>query len=335
MSGTSCDGVSAACVEFDERGRQVRVLRSATIAYPPHVRARLLALPGAPAGEIARMHFALGARFRDAVRRVWMRGAETIGVHGHTAWHGSAATLQIGEAASLAQAFRVPVVHDFRSADVAAGGHGAPLAPRFDLDFFASRGRAMLNLGGIANVTLPDGRAFDIGPGVMLMDEAARRMGRPYDRDGALAARGRPDRRLLARLLRHPYLRRAPPKTTGREDFGADFYERMVGRTGVDVLTTLTLFTARIVADALRPFRLREIVVSGGGARNPTLMRMLSEEMRPVRVRSLAELGMDPLAKECAIFAWLALLRLDGRPGNVPQATGARRAVVLGSVVRG
>lgn len=333
MSGTSCDGISAARVAF--AAGQVRTLAHATVRYDAAMRRRLLAAPQATAAELCGLNVVLSRWFARAVRRVWGRGVEAIGSHGHTVWHERGATLQIGDPSLLALEFRVPVVSDFRAADVAAGGTGAPLVPRFDLDFLARPGRALLNLGGIANVTLPDGRAFDTGPGNMLLDEAARRMGVPCDRDGQLARRGRVDLRLWRRLMAHPFLARRPPKSTGREEFGATWYDRAIGRTGTDVLATLAFFTATAIAAALRPCRLREVIVSGGGVHNRTLMDHLRRELWPAAVRSITELGIPAQAKEPAAFAWLALLRLEGRPGNVPRATGARRPVVLGKITHG
>lgn len=320
MSGTSCDGVSAAVWD----GRRVRAY--ATTPYPRRLRERLLAAPTAPADEVCRLHAELGRFFVRAARRVAGR-VDLVGSHGHTIWHEPGATLQIGDPSPLALAYGVPVVHDFRSADVAAGGTGAPLVPRFDLDRFGDAERAMVNIGGIANVTFTRGRpvAYDIGPGNMLIDEAARRLGKPMDAGGRIASRGGIDGTLLERLLAHPFLRRPPPKSTGREEFG----RLPVSRVDADVVATLTFFTAKIIADAVRGHG--EVVIGGGGVFNPVLMGHL-REMLP-RVRSIAEFGIHPLAKEPAAFAHLAMLRLRGRPGNVPAATGARRAVPLGSVL--
>jgi anhydro-N-acetylmuramic acid kinase len=257
----------------------------------------------------------------------------------------------VGEGACIAERAKAPVVCDFRVRDVAAGGEGAPLVPLVDALLFSAPGigRAMQNIGGIANVTvLPasgDGAfAFDNGPGNMALDAVARAASsgvEAFDQDGARAARGRVDETLLAELLAHPFLALPPPKSTGREAYGRDFVYPLLdshrGRLD-DLLATLTLFTARAIADSYAAFvapraRLDEVFVSGGGVHNQTLMDHLRRLLRPVAVQSLAALGMDPDAKEAVAFAVLANETLYGRPGNVPAATGAAGPRVLGKIV--
>jgi anhydro-N-acetylmuramic acid kinase len=258
------------------------------------------------------------------------------------------ATLQIGEAAVIAERTGVPVVSDFRVRDVAAGGEGAPLVPLVDHLLFRKAGarRALQNIGGIANVTLVGNTrdaliAFDNAPGNMALDAVARAASggaEPFDRDGARAARGQIDAALLAELHQHPYLKQPVPKTTGRELFGKDFYYPLLGRYGGrldDLLATLTRFTAEAIARSYRellPALPDEVYVSGGGALNVTLMRHLAELLAPATVDSTAAVGMDPKAKEAIAFAMLANETLFGHPGNVPAATGAVGPRVLGKL---
>lgn len=344
MSGTSCDGVSAAILEAP----RLRLVVHRTRPYPPELRRRLLAAPRASAEEICRLHARLGDEFARTARALARgRRVAVVGSHGHTVWHRprgvERGTLQIGDASRIAEALGVPVVCDFRSRDVAAGGQGAPLVPAFDAAVWGSGPpRVLLNLGGIANLTLV-GRgvrplAFDTGPANTLLDEAVRRLtrGQPaIDRDGRIAASGRVDLAYWRRLSAHPFLQRAPPKSTGREEFGADLLPR---RITPDVVATLAFFTAASVADAIRRWVLPrarpvEVLVSGGGAANPVVMEHLRRRLWPISVARLADRGWPDQAKEPAAFAYLAWLTLRRRPGNAPWATGARRAVVLGSVV--
>ncbi|MGH7267441.1 MAG: anhydro-N-acetylmuramic acid kinase, partial [Candidatus Rokuibacteriota bacterium] len=257
--------------------------------------------------------------------------------------------LQVSEAAVIAERTGLPVVADFRARDVAAGGEGAPLVPLVDWLLFRAPGqrRACLNLGGIANVTLLEDRlenvrAFDLGPANMPLDlvVAAWTGGaETFDRDGARAAAGRVDAALVRELLQHSFLALPPPKSTGREAFGTDFVRPLLARFAgreADLLASLTRFVAAVVGDGIRRHvagRLDEVLVSGGGARNRTLMRALAEGLAPIRVRSFEEIGLDPDAKEAIAFAVLANETLFGRPGNVPEATGAAGPRVLGKIV--
>lgn len=319
MSGTSCDGVSAALVEV---GRGVRLLEYATTPYPAALRRRLLACDPTPDGPLGEFFGKVARGFR----------AEAIGSHGHTILHvPGVRSVQIGDPAAIARATGRVVVADFRPYDIAAGGQGAPLVPKFDeVVFGGGPPRILQNIGGIANLTLVGVRrtiAFDTGPGNCLIDAAARRRGRAMDAGGAWAAREPVDLARWAALARHPYFRRPPPKSTGRETFA----DALAPDTA-----TATFLTSWSIAEAYRRFvrtPLREVIVSGGGVYNRTLMRQLADAVWPVPVRSIEEFGWHPLAKEPAAFALLAYLALKGRVNNVPSATGAGRAVVMGKIV--
>jgi len=376
MSGTSTDGVDAALARLQPRGDRVdlQCIGFHTYAFPAGLRAQLLNVAEGhpvPVAEVSRLNFALGHVLADAALRllrklqVDARDVDLIGSHGHTVFHGpagavrgTASTLQIGEPAVIAARTGLTTVADFRPADVANGGQGAPLVPYVHWLLFrhARRGRVINNIGGIAHPTfLPAGGgvesivAFDAGPGNMIIDAVATRLtdGRlHYDRDGRLARAGHVDPILLRELLRHPFLRRRPPKSTGREEFGAAVVDRVLalGRrrrlTPADVVATVTAFTARALGDAYRRFllphgRIDEVYFCGGGSRNPALMAMLVQELPWARVGVIDDLGINGDALEAVAFAVLAVETLRGRAANVPSVTGARGAAVLGKVVPG
>jgi anhydro-N-acetylmuramic acid kinase len=364
MSGTSADGIDAALVEIEGAGKttRARLLAFTTHPFDAPLRARVLAAGEVATPELLDLHYRLGEEFAAAALEVIApardRGlaVHLVGSHGQTVRHrprasgpdGRAATLQIGEPAVIAERTGLPVIADFRPHDVAAGGEGAPLVPLVDWLLFqaADRTRACLNLGGIANVTVLDAavervRAFDLGPANMPLDlvvAAWTRGAEAFDRDGARAAAGRVDAGLLAELMGHPFLALAPPKSTGREAFGRVFVDPLLARfrgREADLLATLTRFVAEAVAHGLRRFgppRLDEVLVSGGGARNRTLMGALAEALAPAAVRSVETAGMDPDAKEAIAFAVLANETLFGHPGNLPGATGAAGPRVLGKI---
>jgi anhydro-N-acetylmuramic acid kinase len=365
LSGTSADGIDAALVRIRGSGlaTKAEVLAFRTVPYPAKLREQVLSLGNGLVPDLCRLNFVLGERFADAALEL-LKGAgvapdevDLVGSHGQTVHHvprrpgDVASTLQIGEPDVIAERLGVPVVSGFRTRDIAAGGEGAPLSAYVDFLLFRRPGpkRALLNLGGIANVTvvgehIEEVFAFDTGPANMPLDETMRVLtsGREhYDRDGRTAAKGRIDENLLRKLLAHPYLKQEPPKTTGRETFGADFVLPLLrakgGQTGVDVLATLTAFTAHSVKQAFDDFvapraRPTEIIVSGGGVKNLTLMGHLRRLFPREKVLSLAETGLDPDAKEALIFAVLANETVHGVPNNVPGATGARWPTVLGKV---
>ncbi len=369
MSGTSCDGVDAAVVRVRRRGDALRAtLESfATTKYTPAMRRRLLRVAGGaavPAAEVAALGGALGERFAAAVstiRRQHAQPIDLVGCHGHTVHHDpvhARVTLQLGEAAIVAVQTGITTVADFRPADVAAGGEGAPLVPFVHAALFRDprRGRAVQNLGGIGNVTyLPPGagvvgvRAFDTGPGNIVIDGLVRRLshGRRWlDVGGARAARGRVDPVLVARLLRHDVFRREPPKSTGRELFGEAYVDALItaGRrrrlSDDDLIATATALTAASCADAYRRFLLPhgpldEVLVCGGGTANPTLMAMLRDALPFASVHSTAAHGVPAQAVEAIAFAVLAAATVWGLPSNVPAATGASRPLVLGKIVAG
>ena len=373
MSGTSADGIDAALLELPGwpalgTGRAFptlpggvprgRVTAHTFIPYPPGLRAWVLRVMRGETdtADLAQLHWALGEALAEAARPL-AGEADLIATHGQTVAHHPrpdpargwerAATWQLGEAAVIAEVTGRPVVADFRPADLAAGGVGAPLVPFADWALYAEEGvdRALLNVGGLANLTWLPGTdaagviAFDTGPGNALIDEVAARAGLPYDEDGRLAAQGTPDAKTLGCWLAHPELAAPPPKATGREVWTL---ERLpVGRLSVpDLAATATLLTARTVAQALRflPRRPEEVVIAGGGARNPTLRALLAEELAPVPLRTFADLGWDACGltdatREAAAFAFLGYCRAQGWPNTLPQTTGARRAALAGKLL--
>jgi anhydro-N-acetylmuramic acid kinase len=382
ISGTSADGIDAAVVRIGEPAAgalRVETLAWSTYAYPPAIRASVLRVAaGAPttAGEICRLHVAIGERFADAALAVCgsagidSASVAVIGSHGQTVWHEPnptgdgpldvASTLQLGQGQVIAERTGIPTVFDFRPRDVAAGGQGAPLVPMVDQLLFAdpTEGRILLNIGGIANVTvLPaDGAAapafgYDTGPGNMLLDGAVALLthGRlAYDRDGEMAGQGEEDPRLLGHLLAEPYYRLPPPKSTGRELFGPSYLAHCLALaeqleiSPPSVVATLTALTAVTITDSIASAVLprggfRKVIASGGGVHNPYLMRRLAEGLAPLGLdlTTSGAYGVDPDAKEAVAFAVLAWLSLHGRAGNLPAATGAARPVVLGVLAPG
>lgn len=357
MSGTSGDGIDGALVEISETDPpRVRLVAHEHSHFPPELRERVLrAAAGSgsrsSAAEIALLHAELGDRYAAAVATLVAKSRErpsVIGLHGQTIAHLPAqrATLQIGDAARVAVRTGIATVSDFRSADVAAGGEGAPLTPFADHVLFASDApRVVVNIGGIANVTLlPDAdrdhvAGFDTGPGNMAIDQIARTGGREYDEDGRGARRGRVIGSVLDTALRHPYFARAAPKSTGREEFGLQFAEDLhagvgaAGGTLDDALATATELTARTIADAIRGAgTLSDVLVAGGGSANPALMDALRRALAPTPVRTTDELGVPAAAREAIAFAILAVYRIRGLPNTLPRVTGARHAVSAGAV---
>ncbi|OFV84071.1 MAG: anhydro-N-acetylmuramic acid kinase [Acidobacteria bacterium RIFCSPHIGHO2_01_FULL_67_28] len=380
MSGTSADGIDVALVRVTGRGRNLRTRleRFCTFPYPAAVRSAVLRVANAnrqpivSVAEISQLHFLLGELYAEAVQRacrrfrVPLKRIDLIGCHGQTVYHQPrpelfagrriASTLQLGEAQVLAQRTGIPVVANFRPRDLAAGGQGAPLVPFVDYLLYRHprRGRVALNIGGIANVTvIPAGArpeqviAFDTGPGNMLIDavvEAVTRGRQKFDRHGRLAASGRPNKGAVKSMLNHWFFRRPPPKSCGREQFGASFASWFLmgrrDRKAVDRIRTVTEYTIGSIVYAFKRFilphsRIDEVIVSGGGARNDFLMRRLQEELPGLRFLPAGKLGVDEKAKEAFAFAVLAYQTWHGEPGNLPSATGARRAVALGTIVPG
>lgn len=363
MSGTSLDGVDCALCQVTADGVELQELWSAAFPKALHHRLQLAARGEADSWELAQLHHDLGRCYATiAERHPAARRAQLIGLHGQTVFHHPhptrPATLQLGEPAYLAEALRVPVVSNFRVADLAAGGQGAPLATLFHQVVFARRGEHVCvnNLGGISNVTSLDWRrgaqprvlAFDTGPANVLLDLAVRQLTRgrqTCDRDGQLAARGKVCERLLTRWLRHPFFRLAPPKSTGREAFGEKFLlpalaeKARLRLTPADFLATLTAFTAHSIAlnhELHLPSPPDLVVLSGGGAKNSTLRDAIARALRAshprMEVKTSADLGWPTEAIEAAAFALLAWRRWHGLPGNLPRTTGARRGVLCGQI---
>jgi anhydro-N-acetylmuramic acid kinase len=361
MSGTSLDGVSAAVARFvpgvDHIAAELLAFRS--LSYTRDQRERLLrALEGASPSEYCRLNFELGAWLADAAVAVLADAGvprddvRAIASHGQTVWHEPGhSTWQFGEPAVIAERTGIGVVSDFRVRDVAAGGQGAPLVPIADALLFhdVQRWRALQNLGGIGNVTVvpPGGalegvRAFDTGPGVGVIDGVTRILvpELPYDVDGRLAKRGRVCEAVVRELLGEPYFASPPPKSTGRELFTRAYMERLIAKcraagdaTSEDIVATAVALTAESIVDAFRRFipePVTEVVLSGGGARNPALVEAIGARMAPVRVARFDDLFFDGEAKEAVAFALMGYLFVEGRSGNVPGATGARGRRLLG-----
>lgn len=378
MSGTSADGINVALVRLeapaalplDTGGQECPpYIGHAEFPYPRRVREAVLAAMNAKqasVADLARLNFVLGELYADAVLATQVKfrtKAELVGCHGQTLYHQGdpapflgrkvAVTWQTGEAAVIAARVGVPVVSDFRPADMAAGGKGAPLVPFLDYLLYrdAQVGRIVQNIGGIANLTaIPAGAApddviaFDTGPGNMVIDAVTSRFfGKPYDRDGRIAASGEVVEKVLSSLLRSSYFKKEPPKTAGREEFGREFVQKFLKAGGRadkrDIVATATALTARSISGAIKQFVLprgafAEFVVAGGGAKNRTLMKMIGEQLRALglKVRDSQEFGLPSEAKEAVAFALMAYETWNRRPSNVPSATGARRLAVLGKV---
>ena len=378
MSGTSADGVNVALVKFSSQKPRPRLdshprftlLGHAEYPYPRPVRAAVLAAMNAKqasVAELSKLNFLLAELYAEAVASTqdkFRKSADLIGCHGQTLYHQGetspylgrklATTWQTGEGAILAARTGIPVVSDFRPADMAAGGKGAPLVPYLDYIVYRDErvGRIAQNIGGIANLTAIPARAkpaqvvaFDTGPGNMVIDAlTAKLFGEPFDRDGQIAASGDVIESAVRKVISGAFFRRKPPKTAGREEFGREFaaaFLRLCGHTArQNVVATATALTAQSIAEALRRFVLkprhsyRELVVSGGGANNPTLLAMLANRITPLglQLRLSDEFGLPSEAKEAVAFAVLAYETWHRRPSNVPSATGARRPAILGKI---
>jgi anhydro-N-acetylmuramic acid kinase len=393
MSGTSADGINVALVRFaSDTGRARRpsphktpqadftLLAHEEYPFPAPVRRAILEMMNAElarVADLARLNFLLGELYAEAVAKTARKHRvklDLVGCHGQTLYHQGVAqrflgrklavTWQTGEGAVIAARLGVPVVSDFRPADMAAGGKGAPLVPF--LDYFLYRdqhvARVAQNIGGIANLTaipasasLREVLAFDTGPGNMVMDAVMEELfGKRYDRDGKVAASGRVLDGVVAKLVRAPFFRQKPPRTAGREEFGREYVGRFLqscrGASKPDVVATATALTARSIADSVRRFVLprfviprtaarrthagQQMIVSGGGAKNPTLMAMLRDTVTPLgfELHFSDEFGLPAEAKEAVAFALLAHETWHRRPSNVPSATGAKRGAILGKI---
>lgn len=365
MSGTSADGIDVAIVDID--GCSTKLAAFAMYPYSAAIRKVIFSLfdpATSTVDKICHYNFVLGHLFADAViklcksSRISLKTIDLIGSHGQTIYHNPkhriGSTLQIGEPSVIAQRTGIITIADFRPADMAAGGQGAPLVPFTDYILFADKkiNRAIQNIGGVANVTyLPASSspdkiiAFDTGPGNMIIDGLMNLITsgkKTFDRNGALAAKGIVNGTLLDKMLKHPYLRRHLPKTTGREEFGLHYsrtiYKDAVGRriSKEDIVATATAFTAVTIAVAYRVFLPKmpqQVILCGGGAQNKTLIKMLQRQFAKTKILTTADLGIDPDAKEAVSFAILAWATMKGIPGNVPAVTGARNPAILGKIV--
>lgn len=375
MSGTSADGIDVAVVQIAlAMGRpRLTLLAHEGFPYPAALRRAVLAAMNArttTTAELARLNWRLGIAYAEAVEQTVKQhkiNIDLIGCHGQTLYHQAraasyagkrfACTWQAGEAALIAAKLGVPVVSNFRTADMANGGQGAPLVPLLDFVMFSDpkRSRVLQNIGGIANLTaLPAGAdgdsvfAFDTGPGNMVIDALAQKLfNKSYDRDGAIAARGQVLSPVLMEMLRDPYFRLKPPRTAGREQFGREYAVKLlaacrrVSRKPEDALATATALTAESIARSFTQFVVPKMkdapidyIISGGGARNRTLMKMLAAKLEPLgcTLTTTEQFGMPAEAKEAVAFALMAWLTWHHLPANVPGATGAKRPVILGQI---
>jgi anhydro-N-acetylmuramic acid kinase len=380
MSGTSADGIDVALVNVSGSPPNLvaQLENHHHVPFPDSARDTILRLANGAlttTAEISSLNFQLGEEFAQAAIaackkwRVPLEKISLIGSHGQTVFHlGTSArfqgkvrapsTLQIGEASIIAERTGIPTVSDFRPADMAAGGQGAPLIPFVDYMLYRDelRGRVALNIGGIANVTvIPAGArqkdvfAFDTGPGNMIVDALVEKFSRgrmSYDRDARMALGGRTIPELLVRLMRDPYLRKKPPKSAGREQFGAAFARTVIAWGNqhsagpADLVRTATVFTAMAIADAFPRFilpraKVDELIVAGGGASNPLMMAQIAASLPGIEVVRASQFGVPAEAKEAYGFALLAYETYHGRPSNIPSATGAKHASILGKIAPG
>ncbi len=382
MSGTSADGINVALVRFAS-GKRTRLPKTSAshftllaheeFPFPARVRRLILETMNAElarVADLARLNFLLGELYAEAVAKTAAKHRvkpDLVGCHGQTLYHQGtpspflgrklAVTWQTGEAAIIASRLGVPVVSDFRPADMAAGGKGAPLVPFLDYLLYRNDrvGRIAQNIGGIANLTAVPARAtprqiiaFDTGPGNMVIDAVVQQLfGKSYDRNGKIAATGKARSDLIDQLLKAPFFRQRPPRTAGREEFGHEYVSQFLqicrNASKPDIVATATALTARSIADAIQRFALRkqsnyrDLMVSGGGAKNRTLMSMLRHELEPLQInlRFSDDFGIPAEAKEAVAFALLAHETWHRRPSNVPAATGAKRPAILGKISYG
>lgn len=371
MSGTSADGVDVALVDIDNRSQQLIAFE--TVPYPTKFRKAVFELfnpKTSHVNTISHYNFVLGDFFAKALINVCRKSnvpldtIDLIGSHGQTIYHNPQgtkhagkqirSTLQIGEPAVIAGQTGITTVADFRPGDIASGGQGAPLVPFADFILFGHRksNRVLQNIGGISNLTflqangtMDDMIAFDTGPGNMITDGLVALITnnkKKYDRNGALATKGRINESLLRQMLSHPYFRKRLPKTCGRKEFGLDYCRDLYKKSkekhiqNVDLLATATAFTARTITQAYEQFLPSlpdEIILCGGGCRNKTLVNMLAHQLHNVKILTTGDFGIDPDAKEAVSFAILAWATVKGIPNNIPSATGAKTSAILGKIV--
>lgn len=361
MSGTSLDGIDVAIIDIHKK--KLSSIAFHSTPYPKAVREALLSVSNniTHTATISRLNFLLGALYAEAIhqtcrrKRIPIDTLDLIGLHGQTIFHEGqpveylglrvASTLQIGEAAVVAERTGIPTISNFRERDMAAGGKGAPLVPYVDLLLFRHRriARIALNIGGIANITVIPASAkpeqiaaFDTGPGNMIIDALVSHKTaglKRYDRDGRIARASKIHPRMLDAMLSDPYFSLSPPKSAGREQFGHEFSSGLIA-TGIpidDLIATATEFTARSIANAVNAYpATKELIASGGGVHNRQIMRRLRELLPHLAIVTTAAHGIDPDAKEAIAFAVLAHEYVHERPANIPSATGARHAAILG-----
>ncbi len=378
MSGTSADGIDVAIVRLEDHDFEMKLdfVKHQSFPYPKNVRDFVLSVMNAEAkvADLARLNVLLGELYADAVIKTAsaaQAGVSLIGCHGQTIYHQGdkknflgheiAATWQTGEGAIVAARTGIPTVSDFRQADMAAGGKGAPLVPFLDYMLYrdSQRGRIVQNIGGIANLTaIPAGTgagsgsrperviAFDTGPGNMVIDGVMSRLfNKPFDEGGRIAAKGKPDEAILKKIMRGAFFRTKPPKTAGREEFGREFVEQFLracgGANKEDIVATATALTAQTIAAAIREFlpgafgeeqAFHDMIVSGGGSRNCTLVKMLGELLPSLEIKTTDAFGIPAEAKEAVAFAALAYQTWHRAPSNIPSATGAEYPSVLGKI---
>lgn len=362
MSGTSYDGIDAALVRINGSGlgAKVKLLYHGNLSYPAAFRNRIAAVFNGTAPDICRMNFELGEFFAKAVEKCIAKSGvkkkliDAIASHGQTIYHippesnKKGSTFQIGESSVIARRTGIPVISDFRTSDIASGGHGAPLVPYADYIMFHKKGRtrAVQNIGGIANVSVLPGDiddviAFDTGPGNCLINDAMElHFRKPFDKGGSIADSGTPDKNILRGLLSLPYFSKKPPKSTGKELFGRELLNRTLSKKRmrpVDLMATLTHFTAYSIKKAYDRFvfpryEVHEIIVSGGGAKNTYLMGLLKDLFSPIEIRSSDFYDIPVMSKEAVSFAILANETLSGNPSNLPKVTGASEKVILGKL---
>ncbi len=362
MSGTSHDGVDVALVEIkplDHEDLDLRLISHLHLPYKKKLRLRISDAFNGNTEHICRLNFELGEIFAQAVLKLlessgYKKGdIDAIASHGQTIYHippmkgKMGSTLQIGESSVIAEKTGILTISDFRTKDMAAGGQGAPLVPVADYFIFKKRNlvRAVVNIGGISNVTivkdrLDDTMGFDIGPGNCLIDEAVKFYSKgkiPFDKNGAIASKGRVVEPLLKELLSLPYFKKKPPKSTGREEFGSELVTQIFRKHRLpiqDILSTLSYLTATSIKDAVKPFEPEEVVLTGGGVKNLFLLSLINKLFSDTNiiVRKISDYGIPVEAKEALSFAIIGYLTLNMRTGNIPSATGARRGVILGKI---
>ncbi|MGH6635985.1 MAG: anhydro-N-acetylmuramic acid kinase [Gammaproteobacteria bacterium] len=360
MSGTSMDAIDAALVELE--GNKTRLINYLEVPFPSDLQQALATFRTVNArvslNTFSQLHVRLGKLFAEAALQVLKQAAirrdevTAIGSHGQTIYHQPhppfPCSVQIGDPNTIAQATGITTVADFRGMDIAAGGQGAPLTPAFHQAHFhnPSIDRVVLNIGGIANITVLPADAikpvlgFDVGPGNALLDDWARlHLGTPMDEDGRWSKKGRPHQDVLRNMLRDPFFHASAPKSTGREYFNLDWLSSVLGQTDShlspeDIQATLVSLTCRAIRIATTKYASSagELLVCGGGAHNPVLMQELAASLPEVKIAATSESGLPPSSVEAVAFAWLAMQRITGKPGNLPSVTGAERAVVLGAV---